>query len=70
MGHAPSKILQISACFKFIVPLLTMSHGNGVLVALVVKRADVPGSNIIWRDLIWRIILYDWQRFNTIWLVL
>jgi hypothetical protein len=27
------------------MPLFSMSHGGGTLVALVVKRMEVPGSN-------------------------
>jgi hypothetical protein len=45
MGHAPSKIPQILATFKVIAPLLATSHGGGVLVVVVVRRAEVPGSN-------------------------
>jgi hypothetical protein len=45
MGHAPSKIPQISALFKITSPLLATSHGGGALVAMVVRGAEVPGSN-------------------------
>jgi hypothetical protein len=45
MGHAPSKIPQISATFNITLPLLATSHGGGALVAMVVRGAEVPGSN-------------------------
>jgi hypothetical protein len=45
MGHAPSQIPQISALFKVISPPLATSHGGGALVDVVVRGAEVPGSN-------------------------
>jgi len=45
VGHTPSKIPQISAIFKIISPPLATSHGGGALVVVVVRGAEVLGSN-------------------------
>jgi hypothetical protein len=43
MGHAPSKIPQISTIFKIISPPLATSHGGGALVDMVVRGGGSPG---------------------------
>jgi hypothetical protein len=45
IGHAPTQIPSNSTLFKVIAPPLATSHGGGALVVVVVRGAEVPGSN-------------------------
>jgi hypothetical protein len=45
IGHAPTQIPLNPATFKVIRPPLATSHGGGTLVDVVVRGAEVPGSN-------------------------
>jgi hypothetical protein len=43
MGHAPSKIAQISVTFKDSAPFPTASHGGGTLVVCGCYGGGSPG---------------------------
>jgi hypothetical protein len=45
IGHGPTQIPSNTTLFKVTLPLPTTSHGGGALVDMVVRGAEVPGSN-------------------------